>query len=285
MGIGDTFFWYRMLFRLAVIGLGLGAIVLIPALKNGSTAASEKFIVYVNDEPRQALELTVGGDCAEGNFLVINTDKDAATLWIHAEVTASFTSNASLRIWRIVDALPLAGVDSLSRLIADSQHYGGMPVAVIDGGSREHFRVEACGQSTDEVELILTMDKQPMFNQPIVLPEACAALEGIITHKIVGTELGDYLQGTEKSELIIGLGGDDVIEGGGGNDCIVAGEGNDYVNGGEGDDIIIGNGGTNQLFGGEGNDIIWGDGDDLVDGGRGWDQCRGLNQTNCQVSF
>ena len=81
---------------------------------------------------------------------------------------------------------------------------------------------------------------------------------------IVGTEVGETLNGTRGRDVIVGLGGDDIINAGKGDDLICAGEGNDKVSAGKGKDSI---------HAGPGNDIIkGGSGNDRLDGGRGSDR-------------
>jgi Ca2+-binding RTX toxin-like protein len=88
---------------------------------------------------------------------------------------------------------------------------------------------------------------------------------------IIGTAVGEQLDGTVNDDLIQGLGGDDIISGG---DEFNGGNGDDTLEGGDGNDIIYGGGGNDNdtLKGGDGDDTIYGlGGNDAVYGGKGND--------------
>ena len=120
---------------------------------------------------------------------------------------------------------------------------------------------------------------------------------------LVGSEIGDFVEGTASDDIIIGLASSDTLYGHDGADVIYGGSDGDWIFGGNGDDIlgsddedgmdyIYGDGGADIingglgmdfLFGGEGDDHIIGgsdyssdylygdDGDDYLDGGLGMD--------------
>jgi Ca2+-binding RTX toxin-like protein len=67
----------------------------------------------------------------------------------------------------------------------------------------------------------------------------CISVAGGFIENVVGTSVGDILDGNPSSNKIKGGGGDDRIESGGGNDEIIPGEGHDKVFAGAGDDLII----------------------------------------------
>ncbi|MEO8717313.1 MAG: Ig-like domain-containing protein [Burkholderiales bacterium] len=115
---------------------------------------------------------------------------------------------------------------------------------------------------------------------------------------ILGTKLGDVLQGTDGRDLILGKNGNDKIDGGAGNDVLFGGKGNDQVFGGTGDDFVFGGKGNDQVDGGAGNDKVFGGkGDDLAnytlsenvgahdfyDGGKGFDTLQ-LTLTSAELA-
>jgi YVTN family beta-propeller protein len=92
------------------------------------------------------------------------------------------------------------------------------------------------------------------------------------TAGIVGTELGETLNGSNQIDFVNGLGGNDSIFGGDEDDVIYGGAGNDSISGGNNDDLLFGESGENSLFGGNGNDVIYGGADsDMIAGGNGND--------------
>jgi Ca2+-binding RTX toxin-like protein len=93
---------------------------------------------------------------------------------------------------------------------------------------------------------------------------------------IVGTEVGETLNGTNEIDFIQGLGGNDSLSGGDSNDVIYGGAGNDTITGNNGDDLLFGESGTNSIFGGNGNDKIYGGADsDTITGNNGNDTLFG----------
>ncbi|GJD21798.1 hypothetical protein RIVM261_067540 [Rivularia sp. IAM M-261] len=105
------------------------------------------------------------------------------------------------------------------------------------------------------------------------------------TGGIVGTEVGETLNGSNQNDFINGLGGNDSIFGDNGNDVIYGGAGDDIINGNNGDDLLFGESGVNSIFGGNGDDIIYGgansdtitgnNGNDRLFGGAGNDNLNG----------
>jgi len=90
---------------------------------------------------------------------------------------------------------------------------------------------------------------------------ACTVLEGCfliidggspegerVVANIVGTDLGDVLNGTAADDQITGLGG---------NDKLYGKAGNDQLYGGAGDDTLWGDAGADLMFGGVGNDTYY----------------------------
>lgn len=56
--------------------------------------------------------------------------------------------------------------------------------------------------------------------------------------KVVGSRLGDKINGYDTGSWLDGRGGDDSLTGGAGNDLLIGGAGKDVLNGGEGEDIV-----------------------------------------------
>lgn len=115
---------------------------------------------------------------------------------------------------------------------------------------------------------------------------------------LVGTGLGDHLEGNDLAnsiyggqgpdlieghagvDTLFGEGGDDVIRGGRDADRVFGGVGNDQISGGDGDDELAGEGGNDTINGGSGNDRLIGNhpggvGQDTLIGGPGDDQLEG----------
>ncbi len=116
---------------------------------------------------------------------------------------------------------------------------------------------------------------------------------------IMGSGVGETIEGTPGSDVIFGYGGNDVINGNGGNDLVCAGGGNDTVttlagrdgiSGGNGNDTIDsgagpdrvhGDAGNDTVRGGLGADTIWGDDDiDMLHGNGDADVIRGGRQND-----
>jgi 2',3'-cyclic-nucleotide 2'-phosphodiesterase / 3'-nucleotidase / 5'-nucleotidase len=96
------------------------------------------------------------------------------------------------------------------------------------------------------------------------------------TGAIVGTELGETLNGSNQINFMNGLGGNDTIFGNNGDDVIYGGAGNDTVTGNNGNDLLFGESGANSIFGGNGNDTIYGGADsDTITGDNGNDTLFG----------
>mgnify|MGYP000126748221 CR=1 FL=1 len=103
--------------------------------------------------------------------------------------------------------------------------------------------------------------------------------------KVLGSNVGETIQGEAGAELIDGKGGDDLLIGRGGDDTLKGGKGNDFLAGDGivdlelrqkaiewwgGNDLLDGSVGNDTLDGGNGDDILKGGaGDDYVFGGYG----------------
>jgi YVTN family beta-propeller protein len=96
------------------------------------------------------------------------------------------------------------------------------------------------------------------------------------TGAIVGTELGETLNGSNQIDFINGLGGSDRIFGGNEDDVIYGGTGDDTITGDNGDDLLFGESGADNIFGGNGDDAIYGGADsDTITGNNGSDTLFG----------
>ena len=108
---------------------------------------------------------------------------------------------------------------------------------------------------------------------------------------IVGTSVGNIINGTPERDIIHGLGGNDTINGNEGNDLICGGKGNDTLNGDDGNDRLLGQGGADTLNGDAGDDrLIGGRGNDSMDGGTETDTCNGGpgnsdTASNCETTL
>ncbi|MDZ4056797.1 MAG: calcium-binding protein [Polynucleobacter sp.] len=93
---------------------------------------------------------------------------------------------------------------------------------------------------------------------------------------ILGSNLGNLVDGSGGVDFLQGRGGNDTIKGGDGNDFLLGGEGNDIVCGGDGGDFIDGDEGDDWIVGGMGDDFLFGGaGDDFVEAGDGNDALQG----------
>ena len=102
---------------------------------------------------------------------------------------------------------------------------------------------------------------------------------------LIGTGVGDLIQGGLGNDVLLGFSGDDTLEGGTGADILLGGSGNDTLRGDSGSDILLGGAGADELDGGQGNDVALGgaggdrlrgeSGDDLLLGGSGDDDIGG----------
>ncbi|MEQ9643736.1 MAG: hypothetical protein RIM84_27205 [Alphaproteobacteria bacterium] len=95
--------------------------------------------------------------------------------------------------------------------------------------------------------------------------------------RLFGNGDADSIAGGDGNDSMKGQGGDDTIDGGAGNDTAFAGAVNDVINGGDGDDVLNGNSGFDTIDGGAGNDTLRGQGgrDSLI-GGDGDDFLVGI---------
>jgi Ca2+-binding RTX toxin-like protein len=85
---------------------------------------------------------------------------------------------------------------------------------------------------------------------------------------LIGSALGDVLDGGPGNDVIDGNGGDDTLSGGADNDRLNGGDGADELHGDDGVDILDGGAGPDRLMGGAGDDSEHGGEDnDSLDGG------------------
>ncbi|MGF1514699.1 MAG: PQQ-dependent sugar dehydrogenase [Elainellaceae cyanobacterium] len=102
---------------------------------------------------------------------------------------------------------------------------------------------------------------------------------------LIGSELGDRLQGDAGddqmrglagNDRLVGWAGNDQLFGGSGEDRLLGGGGSDLLNGGRNSDILKGGGGHDSILGKGGADVIvGGSGSDVLSGGGGRDALSG----------
>lgn len=94
----------------------------------------------------------------------------------------------------------------------------------------------------------------------------------------------DVLEGGSGDDFLFGVRGSDTLDGGDGDDTLQGGGGDDVLAGADGADVLLGLGGDDTLEGGAGQDALFGGGArssalstgrDVLDGGSGFDICRG----------
>jgi Ca2+-binding RTX toxin-like protein len=124
----------------------------------------------------------------------------------------------------------------------------------------------------------------------VVFGNTDALCRGLLA-TMVGTNVGEFIEGTSGDDVIVALGGNDRVWGMGGNDIICGGPGNDKLYGGTGNDDLEGGDGKDRLFGQRGDDALLGGpkpdrmdcgpGTDTADGGTGKDTAKG----NCETTY
>jgi Ca2+-binding RTX toxin-like protein len=89
---------------------------------------------------------------------------------------------------------------------------------------------------------------------------------------MIGSVLGDFIDGKGDEDLIYSGEGEDQVSGGSGGDLVSAGLDDDFVKGKSGDDVLMGGLDNDIIEGDDGNDNIFGDsGDDTMEGDEGAD--------------
>ncbi len=116
---------------------------------------------------------------------------------------------------------------------------------------------------------------------PVSGPSSTTPGPKVPRQTMVGTKLGDFLEGSVRHELfrgragpdeILGLGGHDVAYGNRGRDSMKLGNGQDVGLGGKGKDVVMLGNGNDIGYGGRGSDLlVGGNGRDTLYGGRGGD--------------
>jgi RTX calcium-binding nonapeptide repeat (4 copies) len=114
----------------------------------------------------------------------------------------------------------------------------------------------------------------PSGGTPYALGDSVRPFEG--NDNVVGSDVGDDINGNIGDDLISGAGGDDNLRGGQGNDVVQGNDGADTVNGNIGNDTVDGSGGNDIVRGGQNEDVLTGsDGDDTLFGDIGADILTG----------
>ena len=163
-----------------------------------------------------------------------------------------------------------SGIGGYSPTQVDLSALSGQSVAIRFHIGTDNI-VSAPGWSIDDVDIYQCM--APTVQQ------TCAGLPATVdlSQGQVPTSGNDVIVGTPLGETINGLGGDDVICGMGGSDILLGGAGSDTLYGGDGtgtDDS------RNDLFGGTGDDFLYGSNmDDYLYGQSGADFLETNNTT------
>ena len=93
---------------------------------------------------------------------------------------------------------------------------------------------------------------------------------------LLGSPVGDAIQGGAGRDTIDGGNGHDTLNGGDDEDLITGGLGDDDLSGGRDRDTLNGGAGRDRLIGGQGDDDLFGDdGDDTIFGSAGRDEVEG----------
>ncbi len=143
----------------------------------------------------------------------------------------------------------------------------GFPVDFSEGPDGNVYYISAASSSVHRL----------VYNGPIG-GALCRGVEVTvdIANGDIPTAGDDVILGTELGETIDGGAGDDLICGGGGDDTLIGGGGSDELNGDDGDDVILGDDGVDVLRGGAGDDVLEGGaGNDTLRGETGADWLRG----------
>lgn len=138
----------------------------------------------------------------------------------------------------------------------------------IGGGNSEVYFVDSSGRSQVNLTNSAGVDRQPAWEYI----QSCTGLRATI----VGSDLGEVIEGTAGPDVIRANGGNDVVKGRGGRDRICGGFGRDRLIGGKGGDLLLGEDGKDKLRGGKGKDKLkGGKGRDVLIGGPGRDRLKG----------
>jgi hypothetical protein len=87
---------------------------------------------------------------------------------------------------------------------------------------------------------------------------------------MLGSILGDAIDGKGDQDLIYSGEGEDEVMGGSGDDLVSGGLDDDFIEGKRGDDVLIGGQDNDIIVGGDGDDQLFGDiGDDTLEGDAG----------------
>ncbi|MDB9510920.1 hypothetical protein PN499_06980 [Kamptonema animale CS-326] len=159
---------------------------------------------------------------------------ESSVIFVGTTVEISFTGT-NAKAQNKGNPIPLADLEHVGSIVRSN---GGLP-SIHGDGNLDAF-------IPTKVDLALLADVGYKF-EGFTLQDSTptTATEG--DDKVLGTDLGDTLNG---------LGGNDTINGVAGNDSLIGGAGNDILNGGGGNDSLIGDAGNDNLTGGGGSDTF-----------------------------
>ena len=152
-----------------------------------------------------------------------------------------------------------AGVDTLNGGGGNDTVEGGAGADILDGGA---------GDNTLSYETSSAGVNANLNTNAVSGGHATGDSIANFVH-VIGSGLGDTLNGDGGSNSIRGLGGDDTLDSGSGDDFIYGGAGNDTIEGSSGNDVIYGGDGNDTIndsagLGSGADSVFAGDGDDVV---------------------
>ncbi|MEL7202556.1 MAG: hypothetical protein AAGL19_00210 [Pseudomonadota bacterium] len=218
----------------------------IQAANNGQGATGTQFDdQIIGSVAAEALAGSSGADILlDGQGVDTLTGGEGADLFV---LTADGQTDNITDFETGVDRLDLSGFDFLYDVSQLSVSLTATGATVSFGGETLNITtsdLSPLNSSMLTTEDILNIDRPPFL---------------LIGREIVGTSLGDVLNGGIGDDTISGIGGDDSLVGASGNDVLSGNQGNDTVSGDGADDSVYGGAGDDLLFGGDGNDLIYGD--------------------------
>lgn len=141
-----------------------------------------------------------------------------------------------------------AGDDVLDGGVGDDLLYGQQGNDVLDGGEGRDLLDGGAGFDTASyatADAPVRVDLlAPGTNTGAAADDTLRSIEGAIgtagADVLLGTNLGNVLEGGGGDDVLVGRGGNDALRGGAGVDRLFGQAGNDVLNGGAGGDILVG---------------------------------------------
>jgi hypothetical protein len=140
------------------------------------------------------------------------------------------------------------------------------------------------------------IDKDNIF---VATPDMRVLIGNDEENLMIGSILGDSIDGQGDDDIIYSGEGEDEVHGGSGNDLVVGGLDEDFIKGKRGDDVLNGGIDSDIIVGNEGNDLLIGDvGDDTLEGDEGantfncgpgvdiitdWDPAQDTKSRDCEI--